>query len=379
MAKRDYYEVLGVSKTADENEIKKAFRKKAMEYHPDRNKAADAEEKFKEVNEAYEVLSDANKRATYDQFGHDGLNSQGFHSEGFDPFDIFNQVFGGAGGFGGGFEDIFGSIFGGGFEKRGGGRYEEEKDPDLLVSIQISFIESILGAKKKIEYSIESECDDCHGSGAANETGAIETCSECHGSGYVVTRRKTMLGIMQQQTICNKCNGQGKTIVKKCKNCNGKKYFKEKVVETIEIPAGVQDRSRFVVKKLGNKINSKRGDLYVSVNVIPSAIFERHNNDIYTIVKVDPILAIVGGIVSVPTPYGIKSIKIKPGTKHDEKIIVPNCGVKGNYGNGDLFGIVKYALSKYDSKQLEELKKIAKTTNSEIDKYIEQARKEIGE
>lgn len=375
MAKRDYYDVLGVSKTADESEIKKAFRKKAMEYHPDRNKSPDAEERFKEVNEAYEVLSDSNKRATYDQFGHDGLNSQGFHSEGFDPFDIFNQVFGGSGGF----EDIFGSFFGGGFGRSTRREYEDEKDPDILVAISISFIESILGTKKKIEYNIDSECNVCHGSGASNDPGSIETCNQCKGSGYVILTRKTMLGVMQQQSICDKCKGQGKIIAKKCKECNGKKYFKEKVVETIDVPVGIVDNAKFVVKKLGNKINGKRGDLYVNVRIVPSTIFERHNNDIYVIVKVDPILAIVGGTVQVPTPYGIKNIKIKPGTKHDEKIVVSNHGVKGTYGSGDLFGVIKYSVSKYDSKQIDELKKFAKTTNNEIEKYIEQARREIGE
>lgn len=379
MAKRDYYEVLGVSKSADETEIKRAFRKKAMEFHPDRNKAADAEEKFKEVNEAYEVLSDANKRATYDKYGHEGLNSQGFHADGFDPFDIFNQFFGGGNG-GGGFEDIFGNIFGGAGFGRSRTRYDndDEIESDLLVTITISFIESILGAKKKIEYNIDEECETCKGSGAADESGAIETCSQCNGQGVVIVERRTMLGLMRQQAVCDKCKGNGKVIHKKCKSCHGKKYATKKVTETIEIPSGVNSGSKFIVNGKGNKVKGKRGNLYVHVNVTPSAIFERHNNDIYTIVKVDTITAIVGGTVEIPTPYGIKKIKIKQNTKQDEKILVSGHGVKGTYGSGDLFGVVKYANSKYSSKEIDELKKFAKDSNSEIEKYIQAAKKEIG-
>lgn len=383
MAKRDYYEILGVSKTADDNEIKKAFRKKAMEFHPDRNKAPDAEEKFKEVNEAYEVLSDKNKRATYDQFGHDGLNSQGFHSEGFDPFDIFNQFFGGnSGGRSGGFEDIFGSFFGGGGFGFGGHQEEDEMNPNLMVSITISFIESILGAQKKIEYSIDSECEDCHGTGAQDSPDAIKTCSECSGRGYVVISKKTMLGTMQSQSICRTCNGQGKEILKKCKKCNGKKFNKEKQIIDISIPPGIKNNENFAISGRGNKVNGKKGTLYVNVKVMPSKIFERKNNDIYVIVKVDPIQAIVGGDVEIPTPYGIKKIKIKPFTKHDDIITISGHGIKSNrsfVSDGDLLAVVQYTSpAKYSSKELDALKKFAKETNDDIKKYIDQAKKEIG-
>lgn len=382
MAKRDYYEILGISKNANESEIKKAFRKKAMEFHPDRNKSPDAEEKFKEVNEAYEVLSDPNKKATYDKYGHDGLNSQGFHSEGFDPFDIFNQFFGG--GNGGGFEDIFGNMFGGGFGFGGrSSQRDDEVDANLMVGITITFIESVLGAKKKIEYSIDVECEECEGSGASKEDGSIQTCSDCNGQGYVISRKKTMLGVIQTQGICHKCNGKGKEILKKCPKCNAKKYLKEKRVIDIDIPPGINSNENFVVNNQGNKVHGRQGNLYVNVKIVPSKVFERRDKDIYVIAKVDPLQAITGGDIFVPTPYGVKKIKIKPGTKHDDVITISGHGIKSQRkfsSDGDLIAVIQYTSpSKYSTKEIEILKKYAKETNDEISKYLKQAKDEIEE
>lgn len=385
-SKRDYYEVLGISKNASESEIKKAFRKKAMEFHPDRNKSADAEEKFKEVNEAYEVLSDPSKKATYDQFGHEGLNSQGFHSDGFDPFDIFNQFFGGgqsASGFSdsgfGGFEDIFSNIFGG-----VGGRqreYEDQRDLNLMVAIAVTFVESIVGTKKNIEYKIEKDCSTCNGSGASNDPGSITTCSNCNGKGVVVTQKRTFMGVMQTQSYCSACHGQGQQITKKCSTCKGKRLLEEKVILEIEIPSGVRDGENLVIRDKGNIYRGRKGNLYLNIKVIPSNIFSRKNNDVYVYAKIDPILAMVGGEVKVPTPYGIKSIKVKPGTKNGDIITLSGFGIKTNKkfgGNHDLYAIIEYtATKKFNSTELKELAKFINPKNDEYEKYLTQAEKEI--
>lgn len=382
--KRDYYEVLGISKDASEGEIKKAFRKKAMEFHPDRNKSPEAEEKFKEVNEAYEVLSDPSKKATYDQFGHDGLNSQGFHSEGFDPFDIFNQFFGGghSGGFAesgfGGFEDIFSNIFGG---SRSRGFYEEQRDLNLMVSVTISFVESILGTKKNIEYKIEKDCDSCNGLGASNEPGSINVCSSCSGKGVVITQKRTIMGIMQTQTICNVCHGKGEEIVKKCSTCKGRKILDEKVTLEVEIPSGVRDGENLVVHNKGNSYKGKKGNLYLNIKVVPSNIFSRKNNDIYVIAKIDPIMAIVGGEIKVPTPYGIRTIKVKPGTKNGDVITLSGFGIKSMKkfsGNHDLYAVIEYTSpKKFSNSELKELSKFINPKNDECEKYLTQAEREI--
>lgn len=390
--KRDYYEVLGISKTATEDEIKKAFRKKAMEYHPDRNKAADAEEKFKEVNEAYEVLSDANKRKMYDQYGHAGVNGQGFGGgAGFDPFDIFNQFFGGGSAsthteFGDsegfeGFSDVFSSFFGGGASSTSRRRSSRERDANLMISITLTFVESIIGVKKTVEYKIEKDCSSCSGTGADSEPDAIKTCSKCNGNGVEVIQKRTILGVIQTQTVCSKCHGEGKEILKKCQKCKGKKYLDEKVELEVEIPPGVSNDEHLKVSHKGSVVNGKTGDLYINIKVIPSKIFTRKNNDVYVIAKVDPILAIVGGEIQVPTPYGLKTIKIKPGTKNGDIITISNHGVKTNRrfsSNGDLLAVIEYtAPKKYSNNELKELTRFAQETNEEIEKYLKEARKEL--
>lgn len=393
--KRDYYDVLGINKSATEDEIKKAFRKKAMEFHPDRNKEPGAEEKFKEVNEAYEVLSDPKKRQMYDQYGHAGVDGQGFAGggAGFDPFDIFNQFFGGGAANGDsvhteftssgfdGFSDIFSSFFGGNASGASRRRYSNERDANLMISITLTFVESIIGAKKTIEYKIEKDCTTCKGTGASSEPDAVHTCSKCNGSGVEVVQKRTMMGVIQTQNICSKCNGEGKEIIKKCSTCKGKKYLEEKVELEVEIPPGVSDGEHLKVAGKGSTINGKTGDLYINIRVLPSKIFSRKNNDIYVIAKVDPILAIVGGEIQVPTPYGLKTIKIKPGTKNGDVITISNHGVKTTKrfsSNGDLLAVIEYtAPKKYNSSELKELAKYAQETNEEIEKYLKEARKEL--
>lgn len=388
MAKRDYYEVLGISKSATDDQIKKAFRKKAMQYHPDQNKSHDAEEKFKEVNEAYEVLSDSKKRQMYDQFGHAGVDGQGFSGggAGFDPFDIFNQFFSNGGSSSSFssegpdmFSDIFSSFFGGtsGTRRRG----SREKDANLMISITLTFVEAIIGVKKTIEYKIEKDCKTCSGTGASNESNSIVTCSKCNGSGVEISQKRTMMGIIQTQNICSKCNGEGKEIHKKCNACKGKKHIEEKIELEVEIPAGVSNDEHLKVQGKGSIVNGKTGDLYINIKVLQSKIFSRKNNDIYVVAKVDPILAIVGGEIQVPTPYGLKTIKIKSGTKNGDIITISNHGVKTSKrfsSNGDLLAVIEYTSpKKYSSSELKELSKYAQETNEEIEKYLKDVRKEL--
>lgn len=383
MSKRDYYEILGISKSADETEIKKAFRKKAMEFHPDRNKDPGADEKFKEVNEAYEVLSDPQKKATYDQFGHDGLNSQGFHSQGFDPFDIFNQFFsggssGGAEGFGS-FGDMFGDFFGGG--SRRGRTTSDGRDPNLVVELKISFIESIIGVDKEIEYRAEIDCSTCKGTGASSEPNSISTCSTCNGQGYVISKKRTILGIMQTQSLCPDCRGEGKIIHKRCPTCKGTKQIAEKVKLTISIPPGISNGETLLVSGKGNKISGQQGNLYINISIKPSDLFERRKNDVYVRAKIDPITAIVGGEIEIPTPYGIKKINVNPGVENGEIITISGHGIKNakkfTNNNGDLFAVIEYVKPrKFSSSQLKELSKFM-GENDEVKKYINHARKEL--
>lgn len=391
MASKDYYEILGVSKNASDEEIKKAFRKKAMQFHPDRNKEPGAEEKFKQVNEAYEVLSDSQKRSTYDQFGSEGLNNQGFSSEGFDPFDIFNQFFsqGGNSGFSegdfnsssgfGGFGDIFGDLFGnGGSRRRSNSRGQEL---DIVLSLQISFIESILGTQKNINYSIKKGCPLCKGTGASNEPNSIKTCSTCNGSGYEITKKRTLLGIIQTQSVCHECKGEGKIILKKCPECKGNKLIEEKINLTVDVPPGIGQGEALLLKEKGNIFNNQKGNLYINILITPSNIFERRKNDLYVAVKIDPLKAIIGGEIEVPTPYGFKKININSSTKNGEIITISNCGIKSAKrflgSNGDLHAIIEYASPrKMSNSEIKELSKFI-GENDEVKKYLNLAKKEI--
>ena len=235
--KRDYYEVLGVSKSATPDEIKKAYRKLAMKYHPDRNHEPGAEDKFKEINEAYEVLSDEKKRATYDQFGHAGMDG----------------AFGQGGGFSGGFTDfgdlgdIFGSFCGGGFG--GGGSRRSSNQPrqgqDRYMQMRIDFMDSIFGKTETISLDVDETCKHCNGSGAESPSD-VQTCPTCHGSGYVMSQQRTPFGVIQQQSVCPDCHGTGKKVTRACSHCHGKGYEHRRVKLDIKIPAGIHQVNRFV-------------------------------------------------------------------------------------------------------------------------------------
>ncbi len=390
--KRDYYEVLGISKNASKDEIKKAFRTLAMKYHPDRNKAPDAEEKFKEINEAYEVLSDDKKRKTYDTFGHAGLNSQGFSSENINPFDIFNEFFGGGSGTSefGGVEDIFSSIFGdqAGFTFHGGrthrANYDDEETDDIHIKTRISFAKSLQGGEEKISFTRSTTCEHCHGSGAENPDDLI-TCPQCEGKGFNIMQTRGFFGTSQVRAVCDKCHGKKKIPKTKCTHCSGSGIIKEKINVNVKIPAGVRNGENLVVNGKGNKINNKTGNLYILVYIEPSKYFERNGNDLYTIVYVDPVTAITGGKIKVPTPYGEVEYDLSPNTQQDDKIKLFNQGVKtetktkffNKNSAGNLIGVIKYKIPKYSKDELNRLKEFNRPQDEEIKKYNADVLKEF--
>ncbi len=346
MAKRDYYEVLGVSKTATTEEIKKAYRKKAIEFHPDKNPGDKvAEEKFKEAAEAYEVLSNSDKRARYDQFGHAGVGGAaggGAYGGGFgqgmsmdDIFSMFGDIFGGHGGFGGG-----GFGFGG-----GGGRSSQRKfrGGDLRVKVKLTLKEISTGVEKKFKLKKYVQCTHCHGSGAEGTAGS-ETCPTCHGTGSVTRTQQSIFGMVQSQSVCPQCNGEGKIIKNKCKVCAGEGIvYGEEVVE-VTIPAGVAEGMQLSVNGKGNagKHNGIAGDLLVVIEEEPHPELIRDENDvIYNLLLSIPTAAL-GSEVEIPTIDGKVKIKIDAGTQPGKVLRLrgkglPNVNSYGqSTGTGDL-------------------------------------------
>ncbi len=321
MSKRDYYEVLGLDRNASTDEIKKAYRKMARQYHPDVNKAEDAEQKFKEVKEAYDVLSDSQKKATYDQYGH------------VDP----NQGMGGMGGFEGGFGDIFDMFFGGG----GGGRRNPnapQKGADLQYTLQIEFKEAVFGKELDIQIPRTETCDRCAGSGAKAGT-KPDTCSVCGGSGQQEVVQNTVFGRIVNRRVCSSCNGQGTTIKDKCGQCHGSGKVKKQRTIHIKIPAGVDDGAQMRVSGEGES-GSKGGppgDLYVVIRVKSHDFFEREEDDIYCEVPLTFAQASLGDEIEVPTLDGRVKIKIPPGTQTDTYFRLKGKGVPRlrGYGQGD--------------------------------------------
>jgi len=333
--RRDYYEVLGLQKGASEDEIKKAFRKMAMKYHPDRNPDnKEAEEKFKEVNEAYAVLSDPDKKSKYDRFGHAGV----------DP----NAGFGGGGGFGGfgGFEDIF-DMFGGGFGGfggfGGGGRARRNgprKGADLQKAVTIKFTEAAFGVKKEIRLNKEVKCKACSGTGAEPGT-AKKTCSRCGGSGQVTTQQRTPLGTFQSVSPCPDCNGTGEVIETPCKECGGTGRVRDNVTISVNIPAGVDNESVIPIKGHGEPgINGgPDGDLYIVINVEPHQLFERRGQDLWLEIPITFDQAALGDDITVPTLEEKVSYKIPAGTQPGTVFRLKGKGVKSvrSSRKGDLY------------------------------------------
>ncbi len=311
MSKRDYYEVLGVAKTASEGEIKKAYRKLAMKFHPDRNPDnKEAEDKFKEASEAYEVLSDGQKRATYDQFGHAGLEGgAGGHGGGF------------GGGFGDQFGDIFSEMFGGGF----GGHRGPQPGDDLQYELEISLEDAVAGTTVDIRIPTKDICDACDGTGA--EPGSeVETCPTCHGAGQV----RMQQGFFAVNRACPTCHGTGKIIKTPCKKCHGEGYTHSNKTLSVKIPAGVDngDRIRLQGEGEAGEPGAPRGDLYVRIRVKDHAIFERDGNTLYCELPLSFATAALGGSVEVPTLGGQASLKIPAGTQSGQRFKLAGKGVK---------------------------------------------------
>ncbi len=320
--KRDYYEVLGVQKGASEDEIKKAYRGLAKKYHPDMNPGdAEAEKKFKEVNEAYAVLSDSDKRSKYDQFGHAA----------FDPASGGGYG-GGFGGFGADFDfgDIFSSFFGGGM---GGSGYSRQNMPidgdDIGAKVTISFDEAAFGTKKEISFARVENCPDCGGKGA-KDASDIETCKDCHGTGRVTVRKQTILGYMQTQQSCGSCRGAGKIIKNPCKNCNGKGRVKVNKKLEVNIPAGIDDRQNIVLRGQGSAgvRGGTNGDLIIEVRVKEDKIFERNGNNIFCEVPITFAEAALGAEIDVPVlGGGTDKYKIPEGTQSGTNFTLRGKGI----------------------------------------------------
>ncbi len=316
--KRDYYEVLGVSKSASEDEIKKAYRGLAKKYHPDMNPGdKDAEVKFKEVNEAYAVLSDSDKRSKYDRFGHDA----------FDPSS--GGGYGGFGGFSGAdfdFGDIFSSFFGGGSTSSRSRANMPIEGDDVATRVSVSFEEAAFGCKKEVNFARIENCPDCSGSGGTD----IEKCSDCNGTGRINVRQQTMLGYMQTQRPCTKCAGKGKIIKNPCKNCNGKGRIKINKKLEVNIPAGIDNRQNIILRGQGCAgINGgPSGDLIIEVSVRPDRIFEREGNNIYCEVPISFSEAALGAEIDVPVlGGGTEKFKIPEGTQSGTNFTIKNKGI----------------------------------------------------
>lgn len=363
MAKRDYYEVLGVDKSASADEIKKAYRKKAIQYHPDKNPGdKEAEEKFKEAAEAYEVLSNPDKRARYDQFGHEGMSGAGGFGGGFgggqgmsmdDIFSMFGDIFGGHGGFGG-----F-SGFGGGGSSQAQRKF---RGSDLRVKVKLSLKDIANGTTKKFKLKKYVPCSHCHGTGAEGNSGT-ETCPTCKGSGHILRTQQSIFGMMQTQTVCPQCNGEGKIIKNKCKQCGGEGIvYGEEVVE-VKIPAGVAEGMQLSMSGKGNagRHNGIPGDLLIQIEEEPHPELIRDENDLVYNLLLSIPMAALGSTVEIPTIDGKAKVKIEPGTQPGKVLRLRGKGLPNvnGYGNGDLLVNVSVyipeTLSKDEKNALEKM------------------------
>ena len=357
---KSYYDVLGVSKDADEKEIKSAFRKLAKQYHPDINKEPGAEAKFKEIGEAYAVLGDAEKRKQYDQFGHEAF-TQGASQGGFG---------GGFGGFGGfsaediDLSSIFGDLFGGGMFGGGSRRNSNRprKGEDSLVRVNLTFDEAVFGCKKTIEIDLDTECEECNGKGGSGET----TCSTCGGRGRVVSQQRTPFGVFQSESTCPDCSGRGKTYKNVCKECRGNGHVvKNKEIE-VTVPEGVDTghQLRISGKGAAGYNGGPNGDIYIEFRVKEHPLFERKGNDIYVDVPITITDAVLGCKKEIPTLTGTVVLDIDSGSQSGDILRLRGKGVKvpTSRKNGDMYVVLDVVIpDKLDRKQKELFKELAKT------------------
>lgn len=375
MEKRDYYEVLGVSKTATPEEIKKAYRKLAIKYHPDKNPGDKAaEEKFKEAAEAYDVLSNEEKRQKYDQFGHNmgpqGFGGQGgfYSSGGMSMEDIFSQ-----------FGDIFGGAFGGGFGSATGGRRSRtrtRRGSDLRIRVKLTLEEIANGTTKTLKIPTYVKCEHCNGTGAKDGV-AFATCPTCHGSGTINRVQQTMFGAMQSQSECPNCEGTGKIISENCSYCNGEGVVRKDQQVSFTIPKGVSDGQTLVMRGKGNapRHGGENGDLLVVIEEIKHPELIRDGDDLIYNLMLDIPTAVLGGSVEVPTITGRARLKIAPGTQPGKVLRLRGKGLpsENGYGNGDeLVNVMVYIperLSETEKSAIESLRNSPNVEPTEADRH----------
>jgi molecular chaperone DnaJ len=362
--KRDYYEVLGVQKNASKDEIKDAYRKLALQYHPDRNKAPEAEEKFKEISEAYAVLSDDEKRQQYDMLGHPGFDQRYTQEDifrGADFSSIFRDL-------GGGFGDIFRYFFGGGF---GGGFNERvNRGQDLEYELEITLEEAAKGAEKEIEIPRTEKCEVCNGSGASPGT-SPRTCPRCNGAGQVQHMRKSSFAMYVQVTPCPTCRGKGTLIDSPCRNCRGTGLVKKHRKISVKMPVGIDEGYQLRLRGEGETApnGGEAGDLYVLVHIRPNELFMRDGDDLLYVLMIGYPQAALGAEVSVPTLEGPMAVKISPGTQPGEVIRLRGKGMPRfrGYGRGDL--LVRVGISvpeKLTQQQRALLEELAKELKEDV-------------
>ena len=361
--KRDYYEVLGIQKGASDDEIKKAYRKMARKYHPDLNPGdKSAEKNFKEVNEAYEVLSDAEKKSRYDQFGHAGVDpnfSAGGAGGGFGGFGGFDGDFGGFGGFG----DVFETFFGGGASSQRRANAPRQGE-DIHLSLNITFEEAAFGCEKEIKFKRRETCSHCNGTGAKDGK-EIETCPQCNGRGVVVTVQRTILGNVQSKRTCPSCNGTGKRIKVPCEHCKSGIVITDKKT-IVKIPGGIDNGQTLTIRSQGHagKNGGPNGDIYISINVLPHKLFTRKGFDVYCTIPISFIDAVLGTEMTIPTLDGKIKYQIPESTQTGTTFRFKGKGTNkiNSKSRGDLYVTVDVEISKsLSSKQKSILKDFAKT------------------
>lgn len=363
MAQEDYYDVLGVSRDASDKEINSAYRKLAKKYHPDINHEPGAEEKYKKINEAYEVLHDQQKRAQYDQFGSAGVNGQGGFGGG------AGQGYGDFSGFGD-FSDIFGDIFDNGARQQHVDPTAPTRGEDLDYTLTIDFMDAITGKKTQVSYTRSETCSTCQGSGAEKGTHPT-TCDKCQGTGYMTITQQSLVGVVRRQTTCDKCHGRGVIIEHPCQTCHGNGVVDGKNTIEVNIPAGIDNGQQLRYEGQGEagKNGGPYGDLYISYRIKPSKEFERSGNTIYTTVPISFAQATLGDEINVKTVHGEKKLKIPAGTQPNKKFTLHGEGVpylRGN-GNGDQVTTVQVQIPKsINEKQREALVEFVKAGGGSI-------------